>query len=77
MNIETKFEPGDIVYFFKETKQVQGEIKSIVLEIDMRNKKTYECMYTIVGDRSKEKIQESFLFKTIEGLYSNMIKQGN
>jgi len=68
MKIETKYNPGNIVWFFdKENRPQQKEIKSVNLYKDKVREKLY---YNIIGDNRS--YIETELFDTQQELYGSL-----
>ncbi len=75
MTLNIKYNPSDKIWYLKNNAPTNAEIKSVIIgEIDNRNLFTFNIYYTLVGDRTLEKILENNIFNTQQELYESLEK---
>jgi hypothetical protein len=70
MNIETKYEPSDEVWYFKDSAPTMTEVKSIHIKIEKLLKTNILIKYELL--REQKLIHESSIFKTQQELYVSL-----
>ena len=70
MTVQTKYEPREAVWYFKDSVPTQTEIKAIHIKIDKTPRTNTIIKYELL--REKTHIHEGYLFSTQQELYSSV-----
>ena len=72
MTINIKYKPEEKIWYFKNNVPTNKEIKEIFIETITNITIRPKIFYTVVGDRSLEKIEESKIFSNQIDLYGSL-----
>ena len=72
MIIHIKHKPEEKIWYFKNNIPTNKEIKAIFIEPITNMTTVAKISYTMVGDRGREKIEESEIFITQQELYGSL-----
>jgi len=70
MNIQTKYSPGDTVWYFRNRTPTKTEVKKIIINITKTTKTYMDIKYVVLRDIAF--IPEGDLADTQQELYGNL-----